>query len=62
MIITHTKRGESVIKKNKNAIDMIVYERLERGSKIFIENGIDGMRRQKCGGFIDPIGKATRVE
>lgn len=60
MIVTHNKRGEPIIRLNKGATDMVAYECLECGSKMFIENGVDGQMCHKCGGFIDPIGKANR--
>ena len=60
MITTYNQKGEPIIRLNKDATDMVVFECLECGTKIFIENGIDGCRCLKCGGTIDPIGRAKR--
>ena len=54
MITAYSKKGYPIVRLNKNAIDMVVYE--------FVENGVDGCRCLKCGGPIDPIGKATRTD
>lgn len=62
MIITYSKKDYPIVRLNKGATDMVVFECLECGAKMFVENGVDGCRCLKCGGPIDPIGKATRTD
>ena len=59
MHVTYNNKGEQIIRLNSNAINMVVFECLECNTRMFIENGVDGYRCNKCGGPIDPIGKAT---
>lgn len=62
MTTTYSKNGYAIIRLNKSTTRFVVFKCLECGAKMFIENGIDGIRCHKCGGFIDPIGEATRTE
>jgi len=59
MIVTYNENMEPIIKLNKNATDILVFECLECGRKMFIENGIDSLKCYKCDGIIRPIGKAN---
>lgn len=61
MFTTYNKLGYSVIRLNKDAINFVVYECLECQNKMFIENGVDGYKCNKCNGAIDPIDTCTRV-
>jgi ribosomal protein L37AE/L43A len=61
MYITYNKYGYQIIKLNKDATQFVVYECLDCQNKIFIENGVDGYKCNKCNGVIDPIDTATRV-
>ena len=58
MIVTYNENMEPIIKLNKNATDILVFECLECGRKMFIENGIDSIGCCKCDGMITPIRKA----
>jgi RNase P subunit RPR2 len=49
---------EPIIKLNKNATDILVFECLECGREMYIENGIDSLKCYKCDGMIIPIRKA----
>ena len=62
MIIMYSKKGYPIIRLSKGATDMVVFECLECGAKMFVENGVDGIRCHKCGGPINPIGRATRTD
>ena len=42
MITAYSKKGYPIVRLNKNAIDMVVYECLEYGAKMFIEDRVDG--------------------
>ena len=57
MIVTYNKNGKPTFKLNKNATDILVFECLECGGELFIENGIDGLRCYKCDGMIRPVGR-----
>ncbi|GFN35367.1 hypothetical protein [Tepidimicrobium xylanilyticum] len=58
MIVTYNKNGKPTFKLNKNATDILVFECLECGGEMFIENGIDSLKCYKCDGMITPIRKA----
>jgi len=58
VIVTYTENMEPIIKLNKNATDILVFECLECGREMYIENGIDSLKCYKCDGMIIPIRKA----
>ena len=60
MIVTYNENMEPIIKLNKNATDILVFECLECGGEMYIENGLDGLRCYKCDGMIRPVGRARK--
>lgn len=62
MYITYNKYGYQIIRLNKDAINFVELECLDCNNKMYIENGVDGYKCDKCGGVIDPIDTCTRID